>query len=68
MVKVRVDQNSNEYKKSKNGKPVHIVFLYHILPTQIDKHGIHTTERKLHVPHVISPSVMCEVKKVELMF
>ena len=68
MVKVRFDQNSNEYKKiqknQKKGKQVHIVFLCHILPTQVDKHGIHTIERKLHVTHVISPIVMCEVKKV----
>ena len=47
---------------------MHIVFLCHILQTQVYKHGIHAIERKWHVPHMISLTVMREVKKVEVRF
>ena len=44
----------NSKKNRKNGKPSHIVFLCHILPILVDKHGLHAVQPKNHVSNVIS--------------
>ena len=58
LVKVRFDRFQNKHKKfkkhQKNGKPVHMVLVYHILTTQVDKQGIDTFKRNIHVCSVIS--------------
>ena len=58
LVKLRFDQFQNKHKKLKNNqkieKPAHIVLIYRILTTQVDKQGIDTFERKMHVSGVIS--------------
>ena len=52
-------------KNSKNEKPAHIVFLCHILTTEVDKQGLHTFEQKTHVHKVISQISSHEVKAEE---
>ena len=57
LVKLRFDQFWNEdskFKKNqKNEKPAHIAFLWHIPKIIVDKHGVHTLKRHIHVCHVI---------------
>ena len=55
----------NSKKKSKKEKPAHIVFLCHILTITVDKHGINTFCRKIHVSNVISRTLSYEVKGEE---
>ena len=43
----------NLKKNQKNEKPAHIAFLCHIPMILVDKHGVHTLKRDIHVCHVI---------------
>ena len=45
-------KNSKNIKK--NGKPVHMVLVYHILKTQVDKQGLDTFKQKILVCSVKS--------------
>ena len=58
LVKLRFDQFQNKHKKFKNNqkieKSAHIVLICRILTTQVDKQGIDTFKRKMHVSGVIS--------------
>jgi hypothetical protein len=72
LVKVRFDQYSNEQKNfkinQKNEKPVHIVFLCHILTTEAIKHDLHRFKQKNHVCSVISRTLLYEVNGEERWF
>ena len=65
LVKLRFDQYQNKHKKFKNyqkiEKPAHIVLISRILTTQVDKQGIDTFERKMHVSGVLSQNSKYEV-------
>ena len=58
LVKLRFDRFQNMHRKfkkhQKNGKPVHMVLVCHILTTQVDEQGIDTIKRNIRVCGVIS--------------
>jgi hypothetical protein len=65
LVKLKFDQYSNEHKKfkkiqKKNEKPMHIVFLCHMLTIQDDKQSVHTFKKKIHLSNVISQTLSYE--------
>ena len=56
-------KNSKNIKK--NGKHVHMVLVCHILTTQVDKQGIDTFKRNVHVCSVISQISNYELSSVK---
>ena len=75
LVKLRFDRIQNKHKQfkkhQKNGKPVHMFLVCHILTTPIDKQGLDTFKQKIHVCSVksqISNYELSCVKRGGLMF
>ena len=58
LVKLRFDRFQNKHRKfkkhQKNGKPVLMVLVCHVLTTQVDKQGIDRIKRNIRVCSVIS--------------
>ena len=52
----------------KNKKHVHIVFLCHVLTSQVDKQNLDTFKRKIHGESVISQTLSYEIKGEEKWF
>ena len=69
LVKLRFDRFQNKHRKfkkhQKNGKPVHMVLLCHILTTQFDKQGIDTFKQNIHICRVISQISNYELSSVK---
>jgi hypothetical protein len=55
-------------KIQKNKKPVHIVFLCHILTAEVVKHDLYRFKQKNHVCYVMSSTLSYEVKGEERWF